>query len=73
MIDIDGGSYNHFGLASSSLKLVQNMPNVEASGIDCVLVQFNIDGLPLFKSTNTEFWPIFCRVIEPFESKPFFL
>ena len=74
VVDIDGGSYYHFGLASGLLKLVQSMPNklnIEASDIDSVLVQFNIDGLPLFKSTNTQFWPILCRVVEPFESKPF--
>ena len=71
VFDIDGGSYYHFGLAPSLLKLVENRPNAETSDLNSVLVQFNIDGLPLFKSTSTQFWPILCRVIEPFECKPF--
>ena len=70
VIDIDGGSYFHFGIASSLLRLLQDMPNLEATYIDSVLVQFNIDGLPLFKSTNAQLWPILSHVIEPFESKP---
>ena len=71
VVGIDGGSYYHFGLASSLLHLVKNIPNAEPCYVNSVLVQFNIDGLPLFKSTNTQFWPILCRVIDPFESKPF--
>lgn len=27
-------------------------------GGEAVKVQFNIDGLPLFKSSNAQFWPI---------------
>ena len=28
-------------------------------------MQINIDGLPLFKSSNAQFWPILCLVKQP--------
>ena len=59
------GEYFHFGLRSG----------LEACSMSCSLpthlqLQFNIDGLPLFKSSAREFWPILCQVkgasAEPF-------
>ncbi|CAG7820584.1 unnamed protein product, partial [Allacma fusca] len=29
----------------------------------CIKLQFNIDGLPIFKSTGEQFWPILCYVV----------
>ena len=61
----DSGSYYHFGIASGieaidhSVSLPENLR-----------LQFNFDGLPLFKSSACELWPILCMVkdafIEPF-------
>ena len=34
-------------------------------------LSFNIDGLNLFKSSNTQLWPILCRIIEYPECNPF--
>lgn len=68
---IDGGSYYHFGIASSLLKEFESRPNIRDLQLDSLQIQFNIDGVPLFKSTNTQFWPILGRVVRPFESSPF--
>lgn len=37
---------------------------------DTVYLDFNIDGIPIQKSTSLSFWPILCRVYE-FSQKPF--
>lgn len=63
-----GGKYCHLGLAKGLCDLFQNGLVVESK---CLELQFNVDGLPLFKSTNTCLWPILCMVkhcncIEPF-------
>lgn len=36
-----------------------------------VTIQININGLPLFKSSGTQFWPILGRFTMPLETKPF--
>jgi hypothetical protein len=48
------GSYYHFGLSSC---LVNVIDNVSIDGSE-ILLQINVDGLPLFKSTSSQFWPI---------------
>lgn len=70
VIDIDGGLYYHFGLGKGILEKIVASP-FDTLDIKLVQIQFNIDGLPLFKSSNAQFWPILCRIVEPFESKPF--
>lgn len=37
--------------------------------INIQMIQININGLPLFKSSNTQFWPILGRLVDP---PPFF-
>ncbi|KAJ8017971.1 hypothetical protein HOLleu_44293 [Holothuria leucospilota] len=53
---ISGGEYYHFGVKPGVLSklplIVDEMEDRE------VVMQVNIDGLPLFKSNNAQFWPI---------------
>lgn len=51
------GSYYHFGLLES-LKQISVKGN-----IDCLQIAINIDGLPLTKSSQQQFWPILGSVI----------
>jgi hypothetical protein len=34
-------------------------------------MQVNIDGLPLFKSSKVQFWPILGKIIQPVETRVF--
>jgi hypothetical protein len=54
-----GGQYEHFGIQPG-------LENLHASGdldhdVTSLQLQFNIDSLPLFKSTSS-LWPILCLV-----------
>jgi len=40
-------------------------------GSNMVSMQINIDGIPLFKSTGGQFWPILGKLALPFPSEPF--
>lgn len=56
-----GGKYLYLGLETGLLKLVcQNIDFFKE--IEQIQVTFNIDGVPLFKSTNVQVWPILCSV-----------
>ena len=60
-VDVDSmppnGNYYHFGLAN---ELTRNMSFfTEPNSV--VRLQFNVDGLPLYKSSPLDFWPILCR------------
>ncbi|XP_046554432.1 uncharacterized protein LOC124263771 [Haliotis rubra] len=70
--NITGGQYFHFGISSSlsyqlSDRMEFNIPGKQ------VKFQVNIDGLPVFKSTSMQFWPILGRVIHPFLGQPFII
>ena len=65
------GQYCHFGIASG----INNLLSLNTVGLDAfsnnkLELQFNFDGLPLFKSSCLEFWPILC-LIRQFKSNPF--
>jgi len=65
---IQGGSYHHFGLQSALSKILSKATLTENS---VVSLQLSVDGLPIFKSSSTQFWPILCRIVYPFETEPF--
>ena len=68
---IGGGEYYHFGLACVINKLPQ-LVQVDRD-ISRISFQVNIDGLPLYKSSKKQFWPILGRVVSPFESETFII
>jgi hypothetical protein len=52
-----GGSYIYFGLERKLQQAVEDDPSC------CLLeIQINVDGLPLYKSSCSQFWPILCSV-----------
>ena len=55
------GSYYHYGLERG---IQDELCRLSAgNGSDSVAVQFNIDGLPLYKSSSAQFWPILGAVV----------
>ena len=55
-----GGQYAYFGLESGIRRNVtpSDLPEFNHN----LNLMFNVDGVPLFKSTNLQFWPILCSV-----------
>lgn len=54
--DIADGTYHHFGLATGVLDRFSSNPKLLP--LANLRIKFNMDGVPLFKSTNEQFWPI---------------
>ena len=53
------GNYLHLGLETGLKKLIiKHFP--DRAPPEIVKLQFNVDGIPLFKSTGDQFWPILC-------------
>lgn len=57
VIDMCGGKYWHGGLKSNIEKLFTGIKENIA-----IKLSFNVDGLPLFKSSKITFWPILAHV-----------
>ena len=58
---------HHFGIAASVKKAIST---VEISGYvdtQSIAMQSNIGGLPLFKSSQTQFWPIVAKLLTLFQ------
>lgn len=55
------GSYVHIGLRRGLDHL--NKLNSEVVKIKEFVLDFNVDGLPLSKSSNNCFWVILCRIV----------
>nr|XP_042902110.1 uncharacterized protein LOC107449218 [Parasteatoda tepidariorum] len=62
------GEFFHFGLKNGIEKTMKQHHIVK----DSLLLDFNIDGLPLFRSSRKQFWPILCRLYaSPMPANPF--
>ena len=58
------GMYHHFGIKNGIQKLFENLsPHVAVN--NTILLQINIDGLPIFKSSRSHMWPILGKLISP--------
>lgn len=63
----DNGLFVYFGLSSHLIKYLN--PDLHLNTIKLII---NVDGLPLFKSSSTSFWPILCKIFhQPDIYKPF--
>lgn len=53
-----GGDYIYFGLETGILTFLAQNPDYS----DCTIrLQLNIDGIPIFKSSSDQFWPILAK------------
>ena len=66
-VDKCGGQYTYFGIETGLLRILAHPPffSSENNSIDLFV---SVDGLPLFKSSLVQFWPILCSFhnFEPF-------
>lgn len=67
--NLAGGQYHYFGIQKQLSSLVERVSSVRDSC--CLNLQFNVDGLPLFKSSGGTFWPILCKVLHHDTPTPF--
>lgn len=63
---LENGEYCYIGIKSG----LKNVISPRCFLNDMIQLSFNIDGVPLFSSSNIQFWPISC-LVKNFESKPF--
>ena len=61
MKSIGGGSYYHFGIAEQIQKLLEK--NFISTDTYKIKLQINVDGIPIFKSSNTQLWPILGKIV----------
>ncbi|KAI8119750.1 hypothetical protein CVS40_9025 [Lucilia cuprina] len=58
-IQIDGGTYIHYGLEDALTDFI----SISGHDVENIELDFNIDGLPISKSSNKQIWPILCSVV----------
>lgn len=68
-IKMDGGEYHHFGLAKGLVSRLKSL--ILPAKLNDLKLQFNIDGLPLFKSSKLQFWPILAIANVDYTKSPF--
>ena len=67
--EIAGGSYFHFGVFENVKERIESNPDLLS--FENLSLQINIDGLPLFKSSSVQFWPILGLVLQEKVKNPF--
>lgn len=68
-----GGEYFHFGLENALQEFIESLSDTQRARIASIFLNVNCDGIPLFKSSAKQFWPIlvqFC-VNDMTTSEPF--
>lgn len=63
---LETGEFCYFGIKSALSKVVSDNDSVNE-----ILISFNVDGIPLFKSSKLQFWPILGLVKNIKQSKTF--
>jgi hypothetical protein len=56
-----GGSFKYFGLKTGLATFLQSHPTFVARN-NTLTFTVNMDGVPLYKSTSDQFWPLLCQV-----------
>lgn len=54
----DGGTYSHVGIAKNLNDIFDSNPNEACFNCQQLKIQINVDGLPIFKSSSLQLWPI---------------
>lgn len=65
VLQLKTGLYTHFDLLDGIKS------RIDDTTPEIIHVDFNIDGLPLFRSTGTSTWPILCRSLDFTNKHPF--
>lgn len=73
IMKICGGEYFHFGLSESMTKYIKNLPTSFHETDIYLKLQIYIDGLPLFRSSQHQFWPILGMFKNDDSKKPFII
>ena len=62
--NVQGGSFCYFGIQKS----IYNIISKNDFNDETIFLQVNIDGLPIFKSSSLQLWPVLARFsdFEPF-------
>lgn len=67
LFTVDAGQYWHNGVSVPLREILNNISDVP----NIVTLTFNIDGLPLYKSSRQQVWPILCHIFEKQQLPPF--
>jgi len=63
IVDKCGGTYKYLGLQRGLVELLQNNPITAVVPADnTISFNVNMDGVPLYKSSSGQFWPLLCGV-----------
>jgi hypothetical protein len=66
LMDMPPGKYQHFDVAAALLKVLEAMVAAGKEIPNVLNILVNIDGIPLSKSSSSDFWPILIKVLGEF-------
>lgn len=67
---LETGSYSHIGLVCGLTRCLKIQNSLDCEN-NILKLSFNIDGIPLFKSSSLQFWPILCKISNRNNFSPF--
>ncbi|KAJ8016323.1 hypothetical protein DPEC_G00006000 [Dallia pectoralis] len=62
-VEKSGMDYLHYPLKEKLVETLDRYPVQLVTDLDTLELSFNVDGLPLFKSSGKSMWPILCAVM----------